>query len=205
MDSEPTGHSGSGAQSDQLRVIPAARITRRALLGGASTAMAAAAAAWIAPEIFIAKPAAGATLSGVSPATGGEVATGAGSTSPGSFPTTASEPTGPREPPNSFRTSKYRAQPRARCPVGCGTRRRGLGRCSIGPADNRRGPPTRASEPTRPGVRTQQLEPWMERGEAHPGRFLPPRRHRLTSDGRSDFASTEHQIPTLTSHRSRRR
>jgi hypothetical protein len=93
MDSEPTCHSGSGAQSDQVRVIPAARITRRALLGGASTAMAAAAAAWIAPEIFIAKPAAGATLSGVSPATGGEVATGAGSTSPGSFPTTASEPT----------------------------------------------------------------------------------------------------------------
>ena len=92
MDSEPTGHSGSGAQSDQVRVIPAARITRRALLGGASTGMAAAAAAWIAPEIFIAKPAAGATLSGVSPATGGEVATGAGSTSPGSFPTTASEP-----------------------------------------------------------------------------------------------------------------
>ena len=87
MDSEPTGLSGSGAQGDQEGGSSGVRMTRRALLGGVSTGVAAGAAAWIAPEIFITKPAAGATLSVVPPATGGGVVTG-----PGSSLTTPSEP-----------------------------------------------------------------------------------------------------------------
>lgn len=79
MDSEPTGLSGSGAQGDQEGGSSGVRMTRRALLGGVSTGVAAGAAAWIAPEIFITKPAAGATLSVVPPATGGGVVTGPGS------------------------------------------------------------------------------------------------------------------------------
>jgi hypothetical protein len=70
MDSEPTRRGGSGAQGDQEGGSSAARMTRRALLGGVSTGVAAGAAAWIAPEIFITKPAAGATLSFLPPATG---------------------------------------------------------------------------------------------------------------------------------------
>ena len=76
MDSEPTGRSGSGAQGHQEGGSSAARLTRRALLGGVSTGVAAGAAAWIAPEIFITKPAAGATLSVLPPATGGGVGLG---------------------------------------------------------------------------------------------------------------------------------
>jgi hypothetical protein len=88
MDSEPTRQGGAGAQGDQEGGSSAARITRRALLGGVSTGVAAGAAAWIAPEIFITKPAAGATLSFLPPATGGGVVTG-----PGASLTTPSEPT----------------------------------------------------------------------------------------------------------------
>jgi len=88
MDSEPTGLSGSGAQGDSEGGSSAARMTRRALLGGVSTGVAAGAAAWIAPEIFITKPAAGATLSVLPPATGEGVVTG-----PGSSSTTPSTPT----------------------------------------------------------------------------------------------------------------
>ncbi len=66
----------------------APRLTRRALLGGVSTGVAAGAAAWIAPEIFITKPAAGASLSVLPVATDGGVAT-----APVSSPTTPSSPT----------------------------------------------------------------------------------------------------------------
>jgi hypothetical protein len=52
-------------------------MTRRTLLCGVSTGVAAGAAAWIAPEIFITKPAAGAALSVLPPDTGGGVVTGA--------------------------------------------------------------------------------------------------------------------------------
>ena len=87
MDSEPTGRSGSGPQGHQEGGSSAARLTRRALLGGVSTGVAAGAAAWIAPEIFITKPAAGAALSDLPPATGGGIVT-----SPGSTPIAPSEP-----------------------------------------------------------------------------------------------------------------
>jgi hypothetical protein len=60
-------------------------MTRRALLSGVSTGMAAGAAAWIAPAIFIAKPAAGATLSGSQPfPTGGSDVSTSPSTTGGS-------------------------------------------------------------------------------------------------------------------------
>ena len=76
MDSEPTGQSASRAPGDQEGGSSAARLTRRALLSGVSTGVAAGAAAWIAPEIFNTKSAAGATLSVLPPANNGGVVTG---------------------------------------------------------------------------------------------------------------------------------
>ena len=87
MDREPTGQSEPGAQGDTTGGSSAGRMTRRTLLSGVSTGVAAGAAAWIAPEIFISKPAAGAALSDLPPATGGGIVTG-----PGSTPIAPSEP-----------------------------------------------------------------------------------------------------------------
>ena len=76
MDSEPTGQSEPGGQGDTTGGSSAGRMTRRTLLSGVSTGVAAGAAAWIAPEIFNTKSAAGATLSVLPPANNGGVVRG---------------------------------------------------------------------------------------------------------------------------------
>lgn len=89
MDSEPSGQRGSGTDSDPQGGSSAPRMTRRALLSGVSTGVAAGAVAWIAPEIFITKPAAGATLSVLPPGTEAGVVT----PGPDALPTTPAKTT----------------------------------------------------------------------------------------------------------------
>jgi hypothetical protein len=82
MDGKATDPGGSRGDPPDNKM--AVRFSRRALLGGISTGAAAGTATWIAPEIFITKPAAGATLSGPPVGLGGGVVGG-----PTSSPNTA--------------------------------------------------------------------------------------------------------------------
>jgi hypothetical protein len=91
MQSEGTPEGGAGSPGDEGRTGPAhPRISRRDALGQISAGAAIGAVAWVAPEILTAKPAPGATLSGM-PATGPSTFTSP--TSTGSNPATASATT----------------------------------------------------------------------------------------------------------------
>ena len=69
MQSEVTQQGEPGSPEDPSRGgMAQRRISRRALLGGISSGAAVGSAAWVIPQILVAKPAAGATMSG-SPAT----------------------------------------------------------------------------------------------------------------------------------------
>ena len=76
MDIEHTQRDGAGSAAGPGGSAGRPRFSRRQALGRMSAVAGAGAAAWVVPEILTAKPAAGATLSGVttSPSTGGSTA-----------------------------------------------------------------------------------------------------------------------------------
>ncbi len=76
MDSEAPDHRGPRPVDDPGGGSSDARMSRRALLGRVSAGVAAGTVAWIAPEIFTTKPAAGASLSGPPVNLAGGVTTG---------------------------------------------------------------------------------------------------------------------------------
>ena len=80
------GTQGETARSQPLPGYPISdrtRISRRQALGRISAVAGAGAAAWVVPEIFIAKPAAGTALSGPSTSGGGGGPPGGGGSPPG--------------------------------------------------------------------------------------------------------------------------
>jgi len=95
------GTQGETARSQPLPGYPISdrtRISRRQALGRISAVAGAGAAAWVVPEIFIAKPAAGTALSGPSTSGGGGGPPGGGGGPPGSG---SSPPGSGSSPPGS--------------------------------------------------------------------------------------------------------